>query len=276
VPDSLERDLPDFANPPVVETVLSVQFERLPALRSVHLGLFWERIRDRFPNTEDRPALAPVVERPVERVSQALQLRFEAQETLSLQRLWLLNSAGTEMIQLQNDRFIKNWRQSAENHQYPRYSPVIKPAFARDFGEFLTFLADEQLGDVRINQCEVTYVNHIVGGEGWSDWSEMDKVFTFWKQPLGMPYPGGAEDFGFRARFPILGPNKEWIGRLHVDVQPAVTVPDNKPMYAMNLTARGMCGRDFDFFDIGRRWVVKSFEDLTTPNMHRVWGKISK
>jgi hypothetical protein len=37
--DALEHDLPDFDNPPVVETVLSAQFERLTAFRTVHLGL---------------------------------------------------------------------------------------------------------------------------------------------------------------------------------------------------------------------------------------------
>ena len=87
---------------------------------------------------------------------------------------------------------------------------------------FLPSLLDENLGAVKINQCEVTYVNHIVAGEGWSDWDEIDKVFTFRMLPPAVPYPGQAEDISFRARFPILGPTKEWIGRLHVDVQPAI------------------------------------------------------
>lgn len=60
--DSLDCALPDFDNPPVVETVLSVQFERLPAMRSVHFWLFWQRVRDQFPNTEERPTLASIVE----------------------------------------------------------------------------------------------------------------------------------------------------------------------------------------------------------------------
>ena len=29
----------------------------------------------------------------------------------------------------------------------------------------------------------------------------------------------------------------------------------------------------FDFFDIGRRWIVQSFERLTTADMHRIWRK---
>lgn len=273
MPDYPERDLPDFDKPPVVETVLSVQFEKLAAMRPVHFGLFWQRVRDRFPNTQEHPPLAHVLEQPREPLPKALQMRFEAHEGRPLQRLWLLNSAGTEMIQIQNDRFIKNWRKSDQSHEYPHYEPVIKPAFYRDFDEFQAFLADEGLGEVQINQCEVTYVNHIVAGDGWSGWDEFEKIFTFWKQPAARPCPGRAEDFAFRASFPILGPNSEWVGRLHVDVQPAVRVSDNKPMYAMNLTARSLCGEGFDFFDIGRRWVVKSFQHLTTAHMHKIWGK---
>jgi hypothetical protein len=41
----------------------------------------------------------------------------------------------------------------------------------------------------------------------------------------------------------------------------------------MNLTARGLYGNGFDFFDLGRQWIVKSFEQLTTEGMHRIWRK---
>ena len=32
-----------------------------------------------------------------------------------------------------------------------------------------SFLAEEKLGVIKVNQCEVTYVNHIVSGEGWQN-----------------------------------------------------------------------------------------------------------
>ena len=272
--NSSERDFPDFDNPPVVETVLSVQFEKLAAMRSVHFGLFWQLVRERFPNTEDRPALASVIEQEVEPLSQSVQLIFETQDSVSQQRFWLLNNTGTEMMQIQDDRFIKNWRKNeGKGDAYPHYLPVIKPAFESDFREFQAFLANEELGEARINQCEVTYVNHIVAGEGWSNWNEIEKIFTVWKQTAALPYPGRADNFSFRTRFPIHGPDNKWIGRLHVDVQPALRVPDNRPMYVMNLTARGMMGEGIDFFDVGRRVIVKSFENLTTPHMHEVWRK---
>ena len=272
--DSPKLGLPTFDNPPVVETVLSAQFEKLPALRSVHFGLFWERVRERFPTTEEHPALASIVEQAKE-PPQAVELRFEATDSLLPRRLWFVNGTGTELMQIQGDRFIKNWRKTDENTEYIHYENTSK-TFAADFREFQNFLADEKLGEAKVNQCEVTYVNHIVSGEGWSNWNEAERLFSFWRNPPAEPLPGQAEDLGVRARFPILGPNKEWVGRLHLDVQPAVRTADNKPMYVMNLTARGMYGSGVEFFDIGHRWVVKSFEKLTTEHMHKYWRKRKK
>ncbi len=184
-------------------------------------------------------------------------------------------------MQIQNDRFIKNWRKAPEDAGYPHYTPVLRPAFERHFKEFSAFADEQGLGPIKVTQCEVTYVNHIVSGEGWAGRDEIEKIFTFWKQlsPDDI-YPGRAEDFGCRIRFPIFGPENpifgpenKWIGRLHVEVQPALRIADNKPMYALNLTARGMYGSGIEFFDIGRRCIVKSFERLTTEHMQAIWRK---
>ena len=37
--------LPSFSNPPVIETVLGVQFDRIRGLTNAHLGAFWAHIR---------------------------------------------------------------------------------------------------------------------------------------------------------------------------------------------------------------------------------------
>jgi uncharacterized protein (TIGR04255 family) len=272
--DAADHDLPDFDNPPLVETVLSAQFNGLAAMRSVHFGLFWQRLRDEFPNTEEHAPLLPFIEQPSDGPAQAIQLRFDPQETLPLPRLWLLNKSGSEIMQIQNDRFIKNWRKGPESAEYPHYTPVLKPAFERHFSEFMAFAEEQRLGPIKVTQCEVTYVSHIVAGEGWDRPDEIEKIFTFWKQPsTDGAYPGKAEDFGCRIRFPIFGPENEWIGRLHVEMQPALHIAANKPMYALNLTARGMYGTGIEFFDIGRRRIVKSFERLTTEHMHAYWRK---
>ena len=143
-------------------------------------GLFWQKMQSLFPITEEHPPLPEVIERFPEGLSRR-SIKFEAVEESIMPRLWLLNRVGTELIQIQNNRFIKNWRKVAEKDQYPHYEPVIKPAFERDFQEFQTFVRDEGLGQIKVNQCEVTYVDHIVSGDGWDELGDLDGIFSFWK-----------------------------------------------------------------------------------------------
>lgn len=129
-----------------------------------------------------------------------------------------------------------------------------------------------RLGTLRVDQCEVTYVNHILSGGGWDGFGDVDKVFSFWKSPTGR-IPGNSADLNAHARFVIPAGDGTPAGRLHVEIQPAFRASDHKAMYVFHLTARGQVGEGFDFFDLGRRWIVESFAALTTPQMHEVWKR---
>lgn len=263
-------DLPDFSDPPVVETVLSVQFDRLSSLRTAHFGLYWNEIRGRFPVTEERVELSSVMERPPGQPPVGIGIQFEALQSPPVPRFWFANESGTELIQLQRDRYIKNWRKTGEGAMYPRYERV-KDGFERDFSAFQDFVTRHRLGKIRVNQCEVTYVNHIVAGQGWNSHSDIGKVFNTWRQPETV-YPGPAEELMFQAGFPMRDKNGAFVGRLHATVQSVMRLADGVPMFRLDLTARGLIGDDTTFFDLGREWIVRSFKELTTPAMHTIWG----
>jgi uncharacterized protein (TIGR04255 family) len=264
-------DLPDFDDPPVVETVLSVQFEPLTEMRTAHLGLLWERFRAEFPKTEERPTLDRVFEQFPEAPRSRLGLELQTYENPPVPRLWFIAAQGNEMIQVQPDRFIKNWRKEGEGETYPRYERN-KASFERDFAAFREFVTVHHLGRPLVNQCEVTYVNHILSGQGWNSFGDVDRVFSSWKSPVDQ-IPGNAEDVRMHARFVIPGNDGTPVGRLHTEIQPAFRASDSKPMYVFRLTARGQLGESFEFFDLGRRWIVKSFAALTSPRMHEIWGR---
>lgn len=266
-------DLPDFSDPPVVETVLSVQFDRLSALRTAHVGLYWGEIHDRFPVTEEHGELPPAVELSPEQPQPVVGIRFQALESPPTPRCWFINERGTELIQVQNDRFITNWRKTGEGDVYPRYERV-HDGFDHDFSDFVEFVTRNQLGTIRVNQCEVTYINHIVAGAGWETHADIEKVFRVWRQPVST-FPGQAQDLTFRARFPILDQMGGFVGRLHVTLQPVRRLSDGVPMFLFELTARGQIGEGTDFFNFGREWIVRSFAELTTPAMHKIWGRRS-
>jgi len=61
-------------------------------------------------------------------------------------------------------------------------------------------------------------------------------------------------------------------------MQPAFTVEDERPIYVLNMTARGAPLGDnlegvLGFLDIGHEWVVRGFTAITSDVMHRVWGR---
>jgi uncharacterized protein (TIGR04255 family) len=265
------RNLPDFTDPPVAETVLSVQFDRLSALRTAHFGIYWSEVQDRFPTTEEHGELPSMIELPPDQPQPAVGIQFQALEAPPTPRFWFVNEGGTELIQVQRDRFIKNWRKTGEGDQYPHYERV-REGFDHDFSGFAQFVTRNQLGTIRVSQCEVTYINHIVAGEGWETHADISKVFSIWRQPVSN-YPGHAQDLTFRARFPIFDKGGGFSGRLYVTLQPVSRLSDGAPMFLLDLTARGQVGEGTDFFDLGREWIVRSFTALTTPTMHKIWGR---
>ena len=61
---SAKGPFPDYVDPPVVETILGVQFDPLASWRNAHLGVFWKTLNtDDWPNVSDAPPLQPQFER---------------------------------------------------------------------------------------------------------------------------------------------------------------------------------------------------------------------
>jgi len=114
------RMLPDFENPPLVEVALSVQFEPIEQMRTPQIGFLWAEFRDRFPVTQEHPPVDPVIERFGIARTGAPEVRLQMLESPPLPRVWFVNPTGTELIQVQNDRFIHNWRKVDDGDKYPR------------------------------------------------------------------------------------------------------------------------------------------------------------
>jgi uncharacterized protein (TIGR04255 family) len=49
--------------PPLIELVVGVQFDPMPALTAAYLGLFWRELGAEWPDVSETPALEPQFER---------------------------------------------------------------------------------------------------------------------------------------------------------------------------------------------------------------------
>src|SRR5207249_8292565 len=108
------------ALPILTETALGVQFAPVEGWDIPHFGLFWHEIRRRYPRFEVQPLLVSEVERP------ALEFKHPQPPSVELVsrppvRCWFLNESNTELIQVQQDRFVHNWRKMVGSGAYLHY-----------------------------------------------------------------------------------------------------------------------------------------------------------
>jgi len=258
---------------------ISLQFKSLELLRSPHLGLLWERFRaDGLPLIEDHGELEPVFEQFDAPGPPRIGVRIQTfDDAPPMPRVWFLNPAKDELVQIQRDRLIVNWRQGARSERYPRYRSILK-RFRSALDILTAFTASQELGAITPTQCEITYINHMPAGEGWSVHSDVGLVVTPWENRFSDSYLGRPEDVSFTARFLMADENRVPLGRLHAFLQSAYRIADKHPIIAMNLTARGAPASTdmndvFRLFDQEHEWIVRGFTSITTKQMHQIWRR---
>ena len=278
--DHEDRALPDYKYPPVVETVLSVQFD--PLLNTGHLGLLWDRFRggDKDLILEEKPPIQPVFELFGEtslRIDPS-KLNFSLTEMPPVPRCWLVNEKENTLIQIQSDRFIVNWRKPSKNSDYIRFRN-FSLEFDEKYKVFIKFLKKEDLFETyNLNQCEITYVNHISIDDNKQTHSKIRNIISLFDENYKDDFLPVPESTHLVTRFVMRDDENNPIGRLHVTVEPKF-LKDGNEIFVLNLTARGNPTSDGvegikDFFEIGHEWIVTGFTALTTKNMHKRWERL--
>lgn len=268
-----DSGLPDFAQPPVDETALSVQFAPIPGFSIPHFGLYWARVRNEYPRFELQQPIQNVTEQFGSNLPFSNQLGIAFLQLPDI-RCWFLDPNGNRLIQVQRDRLVHNWRKVTGTETYPRY-PELRESLQKEWWRFCDFLKDEKLERPKINQCEVTYVNNIEYGKGWKDYGELDKVIAALATPkLRGRFLPDPERTSMQVTYCL----EEYAGRLYVSFIPVIRSRDGKEVLQMTLTARGAPKSSseedvFDWLDLGRKWIVRGFADFTTAEMHNIWGK---
>jgi uncharacterized protein (TIGR04255 family) len=185
-------------------------------------------------------------------------------------RFWFLRKDGDELIQFQQDRLLHNWRKIGDaTNEYPRYESMA----ARFRGElerlqdYMNKLSPQTLA---INQCEVSYINHIAVDSGKliaSDWLRFLSFLD--KEP---------DDFAVSFREVIRDNEGQPFARLNCDATIGIK-EDRQPVILLTLTVRGTPkGQDIDscieFLAMGRDQIVCKFAELTTNEAHKKWGRM--
>ena len=256
-----------FKNPPINELVIGAYFDPpLLALRSEHIGLFWERLRDIFPTVEQREPLSGVAQSPGPGGVVTISNEF-----LPMPRYWFVSEDNVNLIQVQKNAFLLNWR--SRDTDYPHFTEHLKPNFDKYYGIFERFLR-EDVGEqsVRIGLCELTYVDLIEPCTYWQGPQDTSNVIPSFVLPDCGLGDSVASAFNTVYRYE-LGPRSQ----LHVAIRTteAANEPDS-PRLVLEFKALGHLGGvpksdTASWYSEAHDAIVSRFLNMTSKDVQRIY-----
>ena len=255
--DSSENQTPERRCPPINELISGVRFESLPDFTAAYLGQLWEIYRDRYPLTEQQPPLS----RPG-----ASELILPG--NIVPARVWFLTQEKTELIQVQQDAFLYNWRALSLDDEYPRFETVYEE-FLRNWQELCSFVERNALGEVQPDLFELTYIDVFDIQEG----QDILKQAAFYLPDLqwrdgrctALQTPRG-----FNTHYTFSLP--EDLGDLIVNVATGTNRRTKQPIVRVESTARGRSEDMNQWFTSVHTFIIDAFKDITSTEAQKQWG----
>jgi uncharacterized protein (TIGR04255 family) len=275
VDDALAR----FEHPPVSEVVLGAQFAK-PVVDLEVLANFAVRVKEALPARQQHEALVPT-EESFAPPARAPRIQVRA-ATPVMPRTWFISADERQLVQLQGDRLVLNWRRMNPADRYPSYE-TLRPVFEGYLTTLEACLNEAGRSPFPVNLAEVTYINELAWPDvhGTNELPPLSRAIrAVTNEPAGgfLPRP---ENQGIRMQYLI--PSLETgspAGRLHVVVDPALRSTDQKPIYLLKMTANivsTMFDRDslIRALDLGHTWAVNAFGELTTTELQELWHPLT-
>jgi uncharacterized protein (TIGR04255 family) len=270
--DAVTPKTPNFAHPPLTEVVCGVQFAPVEGWLTGHCGLFWKRIKDEYPGSEDQPPLGRL---KVEEFEPPDELNLTVLPPL--RRVFFSTEPANYLIQLQSNRFLHNWRKLLDSDDYPKF-PDAYSRFTQRWSDFNSFLAESALPVPVPQVYELTYVNMITA----PDTKFPRDVWRFMNFYKGLPKTASGAD-PRSLELNMTWPLPDDAGRLVMKVKHGVraTEPRDKaePVLVVEFSTIGAsakAGTSMEqWFKDSHDTIVYTFDALTTETSHKMWGKFS-
>jgi len=275
VTDALARPkhLPDFMAPPLNEVVIGVQFAAPQGYQQIRAGEVWSLFKQRYPQVQELPPLPPAFETfGLPHQHSPMLPQFSLRTGGTHDRFWFLRPDGDELIQFQQDRLMHNWRKVGDgSNGYPRYESMIGE-FKNELTELQSYMNSLVPQALSINQCEISYINHIRFDR------EDDNGFSAWLRFLNFS-KDSPDDFVMNFREVIKDSSARPMGRLYVEAALGY-LPSGNEIIALSLTVKGApLGTDIEsaleFLSNGREVIVQRFAELTTDQAHKKWERVN-
>ncbi len=259
--------LPDYESPPVVEIIAAVQFVPLPQFGMAE-AITVARAFDDYSVVDVPAALPPIVEaRPGEPARQSFTLGLGSPPV----RLILASRDERWLVQLQQDRIAVHERRVKKRPSFKN----VRPRIARVAEQASAALGRELLGkgSHAPELVELIYDNRIAAGKGWAKPADLHKVLRVLAPPAAQPaVPLERISVAFSSQLDTAG---DFVGRLHVQAEPQTELPTGATQLHLQLISHRYSRQRAltSVLNDCHRDIVEGFTAVTTPAMHKVWGR---
>ena len=250
-----------YQNPPINEIVCGIRFNSIKKLRSGHLGILWQKFRSDFPEIEDHNL---IVRAPIE--------DLENPNKPPLPRVWFVHKEENELIQVQCNCFLHNWRKRRPDDEYPGYEKIFEN-FETYLSRFEEFLAEENLGRLVAREYELTYIDLIPQGQGWENTGDLAKVFpnllSLTRQSVLL---NDVRGINWQTIFGL--PNG--LGQLMISIRNAQLVSNNQQLLQIEFTAlsSGSYTPIYTWFNTAHDTIAEFLSNLVSDEIQeRFWGR---
>ena len=262
----------DFSNPPVAEVALDIQFKPIAGI-NLHLGKLKELFSKTYPKHQEQ---TPLLDNLAD-LNGMNQFSFGLAGLPEVRRQWYISQDDSRLLQLQENRLVCNWRKIGDI-TYVEYEN-LKKEFADNISIFNKYLADAKLGTIEPNCWEVTYINHIdflPNNTSYEMFANTFKVIAN-EKPTISGVGAGTIFWSTNHNYP--DDNKPY-GKFVITAEQATKLATKENIVIFRLSLKGSVKQDWpdkihgclDSLDAGRSIITKTFRDLTTEKMHKIWG----
>ena len=246
------RPLPSYTDPPVIEAYLGVEFDVHPWLSPTNLFAAWEIWRESYPQVS--------VQQPGPSFPNlGVGLIHLGPPPI---RLWMLDTSGNHLVQLQEDRLLLNWRRLTSDEGYPRFDSLL-PEYLGLWTSLTSWLAQRTQPPPTCRVVEMGYVNSVPLGLGG-----MAEALTWLAEAPPASTGQGSITFAIERPLPA------GIGVTNIV---AASLPD----HTMQLTVTTRLplapgGHDLEeTIKLAHSLSVWTFTDSTRTSKHKEWGRES-
>ncbi|MFD3390075.1 TIGR04255 family protein [Alteromonas macleodii] len=257
-----------YKAPPIVEKALSIQFRPLESFHVALLGVIWDAFKAEYPKISYESRLEHTIERfgiPFAHAKPSFKLLDKPEAP----RTTFISLNEEYLIQVQDDRFVLNWRKT-ESNSYPRHQVLIEKLL-KEFGTFKGVLMENGIDSVEPDQLEIINVNHIE-----DDNVSLDKAFDSIMSNSSIAM---SDVEGFSCNFSqFFEYEGKKIGRIYTNLEKAKRKKDLQDIFGIKITARahpiGASNEELvKLFDKLRCSVNSVFDSVTTAKFQETWGK---